>query len=274
MPAPGDLHAAALAVLQACDPSVKCQAAFELARALSAGELAPIASPDPMSLPVPGRPERPRLVAPRELPQRGLGSEPGRAAFLHAVAHIEFNAINLAADAVYRFRGMPFSFYMDWAQIAADEARHFRLLESRMAELGAAYGDFDAHNGLWDMACRTAHDCLTRMALVPRVLEARGLDVTPGMIERLRAAGDVASIEVLEVILREEVGHVAAGTRWFEWCCARARVEPLGTFQRLLDMHAPDAVRPPFNESARREAGFSTAELSALAARTARPAGG
>jgi uncharacterized ferritin-like protein (DUF455 family) len=112
------------------------------------------------------------------------------------------------------------------------------------------------------------------MALVPRVLEARGLDVTPGMIERLRAAGDVASIEVLEVILREEVGHVAAGTRWFEWCCARARVEPLGTFQRLLDMHAPDAVRPPFNESARREAGFSTAELSALAARTARPAGG
>lgn len=268
MPAPGDLHAAALAVLQASDPSVKCQAAFELTRALNAGELAPMASPDPIPLPEPGRPERPRLVAPRELPQRGLGSESGRAAFLHAVAHIEFNAINLAADAVYRFRDMPHSFYTDWAQIAADEARHFRLLESRMAGLGAAYGDFDAHNGLWDMACRTAHDCLTRMALVPRVLEARGLDVTPGMIERLRAAGDSASIQVLALILEEEVGHVAAGSRWFEWCCAREGVEPEPAFQRLLDAYAPDAVRPPFNAPARRQAGFSDEELAVLTARS------
>ncbi len=231
-------------------------------------------SAPPIELPVPGRPERPKLVSPRELPQRGLGSVEGRAAFLHAIAHIEFNAINLATDAVYRFRGLPLAFYIDWASIAADEARHFQLLQQRLHALGAAYGDFDAHNGLWDMACQTAHDCLTRMALVPRVLEARGLDVTPAMIKRLRAVDDEASIEVLALILREEVAHVAAGSRWFEWCCAGAGVEPTGTFQRLLDLYAPDAVRPPFNEEARLAAGFTLEELAELAARgsgTARP---
>jgi uncharacterized ferritin-like protein (DUF455 family) len=265
-----DLHAAALRVLLVQSPAEKCAAATELARALEAGELAPMDAPAAIELRVPGRPERPQLVPPRALPQRGLGSAEGRAAFLHAIAHIEFNAINLATDAVYRFRGMPFEFYRDWARVAADEARHFRLLQARMAELGAAYGDFDAHNGLWDMACKTAHDCLTRMALVPRVLEARGLDVTPAMIERLRAVGDAASVGVLEVILREEVDHVAAGTRWFEWCCARERCEPASTFQRLLDLHAPDAVRPPFNDQARLAAGFTVVELEQLAARAGR----
>lgn len=270
-PSPADVHAAALAVLRIREPAAKCEAATELARALASGRLAPMESPLPVELPVPGRPDRPLLVSPRALPQRGLGSEVGRAAFLHAIAHIEFNAINLATDAVYRFRGLPLAYYRDWADIAADEARHFLLLQQRMAELGAAYGDFDAHNGLWDMACKTAHDCLTRMALVPRVLEARGLDVTPAMIQRLRAVGDEASIEVLELILREEVGHVAAGTRWFEWCCARAGREPASTFRRLLDAHAPDAVRPPFNENARLAAGFSLEELAALAARSRGP---
>lgn len=265
-----DLHAAALKVLLCCDPHEKCAAAAELARALEAGELAPMDSPAPIALDQPGRPERPLLVPPRELPQRGLGTDEGRAAFLHAIAHIEFNAINLAADAVYRFRDMPADFYRDWATIAADEARHFGLLATRMAELGARYGDFDAHNGLWDMACKTADDCLVRMALVPRVLEARGLDVTPGMIRRLRELGDDASVGVLETILREEVAHVAAGTRWFEWCCARAGVEPIATFQRLLDAYAPDAVRPPFNRDDRLRAGFSPEELEALASRAGR----
>lgn len=270
----GDLHAAALAVLQTCDPATKCERASELARALCAGQLAPMESAPPIVLPIPGRPDLPKLVSPRELPQRGLGSVEGRAAFLHAIAHIEFNAINLATDAGYRFREMPLAFYIDWAGIAADEARHFQLLQQRLGALGAAYGDFDAHNGLWDMACQTAHDCLTRMALVPRVLEARGLDVTPAMIKRLRAVDDEASIEVLALILREEVAHVAAGSRWFEWCCARAGVEPTGAFQRLLDRYAPDAVRPPFNEEARLAAGFTLEELAGLAARgsgTARP---
>lgn len=265
-----DLHAAALGVLLCRDPDAKCAAATGLARALEAGELAPMDSPAPIALDLPGRPERPRLVAPRELPQRGLGTDEGRAAFLHAIAHIEFNAINLAADAVYRFRDMPADFYRDWATIAADEARHFGLLVARMAELGARYGDFDAHNGLWDMACKTADDCLVRMALVPRVLEARGLDVTPGMIRRLRELGDDASVGVLETILREEVAHVAAGTRWFEWCCARAGVEPIATFQRLLDAYAPDAVRPPFNKDDRLRAGFSADELEGLVSRAGR----
>src|SRR5690606_2677139 len=155
---------------------------------------------------------RPRLVHPRELPRRGFGTAEGRAAFLHAIAHIEFNAIDLGWDAVYRFRGMPAAFYADWVSVADDEARHFALLRARLRDLGHDYGDFDAHNGLWEMAEKTAHDALARMALVPRVLEARGLDVTPGMIARLRGPDD-ATADLLEVILAEEVAHVAAGRR-------------------------------------------------------------
>jgi uncharacterized ferritin-like protein (DUF455 family) len=259
-----DLHQAALAALLESEPEAKCRASAGLSEDLQAGQLSPSASAPPIELPVPGRPAKPHLVPPRQLPRRGLGSVEGRAAFLHAIAHIEFNAINLALDAVYRFRGMPDGFYKDWAEIAADEARHFQMLSARLGELGFAYGDFDAHNGLWDMACRTAHDSLVRMALVPRVLEARGLDVTPGMIQRLRQVGDEASIEILELILREEVGHVAAGSRWFEWCCERDGREPEATFRELLALHAPDVVRPPFNRAARMAAGFTRSELIAL----------
>ena len=214
---------------------------------------------------VPGRPARPRLVMPRDVPQRGLGSDEGRAALVHAVAHIEFNAINLAWDAVYRFRGMPDGYYRDWAGVAHDEARHFTMLSARLAELGHAYGDFDAHNGLWEMAVKTADSCLARMALVPRVLEARGLDVTPGMIARLRSVGDDATADVLEIILREEIPHVAAGTRWFRFCCEREGREPDATFHALLAEYVPAGLRGPFNLDARRAAGFGDAELSNLA---------
>ncbi|MFA5684827.1 MAG: ferritin-like domain-containing protein [Lysobacteraceae bacterium] len=217
-------------------------------------------------LPMPGRPPRPRLVPPRELAQRGLGSVAGRAAFLHAIAHIEFNAIDLAWDAVYRFRGMPDDFYRDWIGVAVDEARHFSLLSARLDDLGHAYGDFDAHNGLWEMAVKTADSCLVRMALVPRVLEARGLDVTPAMIERLRQVGDEAAAAVLEVILREEVAHVAAGTRWFHWCCEREKLDPDHVFRDLLKTQARHVLKGPFNHPARRAAGFSAAELEQLAA--------
>ena len=217
----------------------------------------------------PGRPPRPCLVSPRELPRRGLGTGTGRAALLHAVAHIEFNAINLAWDAVYRFRGMPADYYADWAQVAADEARHFMLLQARLGELGFAYGDFDAHDGLWDMAVRTADSCLARMALVPRVLEARGLDVTPTMIERLRGVGDLATVAILETILAEEVAHVAAGSRWFAWCCAQRGMDAEATFQHLLDTHLRGELRGPFNIEARLRAGFSAAELARLDARAA-----
>ncbi len=212
----------------------------------------------------PGRPERPALVAPRELKSRGLGSAAGRAALIHAVAHIEFNAVNLALDAIYRFRDMPAAYYRDWHGVALDEARHFQMLATRLSELGHAYGDFPAHNGLWEAACKTADSCLARMALVPRVLEARGLDVTPAMIERLERVGDHATIAILRVILREEVAHVAIGTRWFRHCCARADVDPDQTFLMLVNTHSPGAIRRPFNTEARDIAGFTATEQQGL----------
>jgi len=215
---------------------------------------------------VPGRPQRPRLLAPRDLPQRGLGRAEGRAALIHAVAHIEFNAINLACDAVYRFRGMPRAYYADWIGVAADEARHFSLLAARLAETGHAYGDYDAHDGLWEMAVKTSTSCMARMALVPRVLEARGLDVTTAMIERLRAVGDQRTVEILELILREEVAHVAAGSRWFAWCCEREGHDPEATFIALVREFARGTLKGPFNASARLAAGFSAAELAWLGA--------
>lgn len=217
----------------------------------------------------PGRPLKPQLVDARHLPRRGLGSVTGRAALMHAVAHIEFNAVNLAWDAVYRFRNMPDAFYADWVVVASDEARHFGMVCERLEALGFSYGDFDAHNGLWDMAVRTADSCLERMALVPRVLEARGLDVTPAMIERLRLVGDKESVALLEVILDEEVAHVAAGTRWFHWCCARGGVEPDATFDQLIAKHLHGNVKGPFNVEARLAAGFSQAELARLMATAA-----
>jgi uncharacterized ferritin-like protein (DUF455 family) len=261
-----DLHAAARRCLDASDPVEKVRLSFETFSALQTGSVAADpASPPPLPIGLPGRPERPRLVPARELAQRGLGTEAGRAALVHAIAHIEFNAIDLAWDAVYRFRGKPADFYRDWAACANDEARHFTMLSARLAELGAAYGDFDAHNGLWEMAEKTAHSDTARMALVPRVLEARGLDVTPGMMERLRRQGDERTVAILEVILREEVAHVAAGTRWFHWCCDRDGIEPEATFAQLLTDYMNGSLRGPFNLDARRAAGFSESELAWLA---------
>jgi uncharacterized ferritin-like protein (DUF455 family) len=209
---------------------------------------------------IPGRPARPALVSPRDVPYRGLGSAEGRAALVHAVAHIEFNAVNLALDAALRFDGMPADYYADWIGVARDEARHFGLLIARLAELGHAYGDFPAHNGLWEAAEKTAHDPLLRMALVPRVLEARGLDVTPGMIHRLREVGDARTAEMLGVILDEEVAHVAIGTRWFRYLCARRGLDPVQTFRTLLSEHRVRLQRP-LNEAARVRAGFEALEL-------------
>lgn len=221
-------------------------------------------TPEPIR--APGRPGQPALVHPRELPQRGLGSPEGRAALLHAVTHIEFNAINLALDAAYRFRDMPAAFCRDWISVAVDEARHFCLLAQRLEELGFAYGSFAAHNGLWEMAERTADSCTARMALVPRVLEARGLDVTPGMILRLRQLGDQRSADILEIILAEEVRHVAVGSHWFAWCCQRDGLLPEPTFIELIRGVAKGSIRGPFNFPARRAAGFADSEMRLLAA--------
>ena len=260
-----DLYAAAHACLRSSSIEDKLALTHATAAALARGELAPTDdAPPPEPIRMPGRPARPALVHPRELPRRGFGSDEGRAAFIHSIAHIEFNAIDLAWDAVYRFRGMPAQYYADWARIADDEARHFAMLRARLRAFGQDYGDFDAHNGLWEMAEKTAHSALERMALVPRVLEARGLDVTPGMIVKLRQLGDDATADILEVILSEEVGHVAAGSHWFRWHCERAGVPPEPTFRALLVAYGRGVLHGPFNHAARGEAGFSEDELRAL----------
>ncbi len=219
---------------------------------------------EPLPITEPGRPAAPRLVPPQDVPRRSLGSKDGHAALLHAIVHIEFNAINLAWDAVYRFREMPAAFYSHWVKVADEEAYHFQLLRQRLWDLGYDYGDFPAHDGLWDMARRTAHDILERMALVPRVLEARGLDATPRIIERLRAINDTETIAILDIILRDEIGHVEIGSRWYKYCCEQRGLDPEHTFQALINRYIKGQLRGPFHLEARRKAGFSDKELQAL----------
>jgi len=261
------LFAAAALCLATADPGEKAALTQRCAAAFACGELAiPEDAPAPEPIRMPGRPSKPRLVHPRDLPRRGFGTVEGRAAFIHAVCHIELNAIDLGWDAAYRFRGLPREFYADWVSVANDESRHFAMLRKRLQELGYDYGDFDAHNGLWEMCEKTAHDGLARMALVPRVLEARGLDVTPGMIAKLRSLGDDATADILVVILREEVGHVAAGSRWYRWYCGQRGIDPRSRFRELLREYAGGYLHGPFNLEARLSAGFDEDELAALEA--------
>ncbi len=259
-----NLYTRAHAALMLRDPADKVATTRALYAAWQGGDLERAPAEPVQRVEVPGRPDRPRLVHPRDVPQRKLASDEGRAALVHAIAHIEFNAINLALDAVYRFRDMPEEFYGDWLQVAAEEAYHFSLLRDRLAELGHGYGDLPAHNGLWEMAVKTDHDVLVRMALVPRVLEARGLDVTPGMMERLRRVGDERTVGLLEIILRDEIGHVAIGSRWYAYACEQRGVDPQETFLALLDQYMTGRLRGPFHEEARRQAGFSEVELAKL----------
>lgn len=250
--------------LAAKDPQTKAALTQEIYRQLLAGELVIVPDASIGVSDTPGMPDKPQQVAPRDLPRRSLGTEEGRAALVHAVAHIEFNAINLAWDAVCRFDAMPEAFYRDWARVANDEARHFLLVQKRLAQMAYQYGDFPAHGGLWEMAMKTAHSDLIRMALVPRVLEARGLDVTPGMMAKFEQQGDTATVAVLAVILREEVAHVDIGTRWFRWCCERDGKEPEATFQHLLTTYMRRPPRGPYNVEARLRAGFTQSELDWL----------
>ncbi|MFC1701211.1 ferritin-like domain-containing protein [Pseudomonadota bacterium] len=247
-------------------PAEKCSAVTDLWMAVQTNNFEFDSATPVTAIGVAGRPAKPVLVAPAKLQRRRLGSAAGRAALVHAVTHIEFNAINLALDAAYRFRNMPCEYYVDWISVAADEARHFQMLSTRLQSMGFSYGDFPAHNGLWEMAQRTADDCLKRMALVPRVLEARGLDVTPGMIERLKSAGDNETVGVLEIILDEEVRHVEIGSRWFRFCCEQRGLEPESTFLDLLTEYFTGKLRGPFNIPARLKAGFTQAEMDAISA--------
>jgi uncharacterized ferritin-like protein (DUF455 family) len=213
---------------------------------------------------LPGRPAFPRLVHPAKLARRSAFTLEGRAALLHAVAHIEFNAINLALDAAWRFTDMPSGYYRDWLRVAAEEAEHFSLVREHLNSLGHDYGAFDAHDGLWAMAEKTAHDATARMALVPRTLEARGLDVTPPMQRKLAQAGDERAVAILGIILRDEVGHVAIGNHWYRWLCDRDGLDPLAHYAILAERHHAPRLKGPFNLEARQRAGFTEAELAAL----------
>ena len=215
----------------------------------------------------PGRPSLPRLVEPKEVPRRSPFTPEGLAALLHAVAHIEFNAINLALDAVWRFAGMPTNYYQDWLRVAQEEAQHFMLLRGHLQTLGYDYGGFLAHDGLWTMCENTRHDIVARMALVPRTLEARGLDATPVIQQKLRKVGTPQAqqaVEILEIILREEVGHVAIGNYWYHWLCTRRALDPADFYAEAARRHGAPRLKPPFNLEARRLAGFTEAELQAL----------
>ncbi|MEY3219793.1 MAG: hypothetical protein RIT27_1150 [Pseudomonadota bacterium] len=211
-----------------------------------------------------GRPEKPLLVAPKQLISRKLTTKEGHAALIHAVVHIEFNAINLAWDAAYRFRGLPIDFYGDWLQVAVEEALHFELLRGHLQSLGFDYGDFPAHNGLWELAVDTADDVLARMALVPRVMEARGLDVTPPMINKLKQINDINAVEILNIIYRDEIGHVARGSKWFHYVCEQRHLNPQTTFLDLIHKHLKSGLKLPFNQEVRLQAGFTTEELAFL----------
>ena len=251
----------ALHVIRIADPASKAAAARLLnADSGDAGHALPLNDASG----VPGRPTAPRLVSPNELKPRGMHHVEGRAALLHALAHIELNAINLALDAVWRFAAMPADYYSDWMLVAREEALHFELLRAHLQTLGWDYGDFPAHDGLWEMAERTRGDVLARMALVPRTLEARGLDAAPPMRKKLASAGDHAAAAILDIILRDEVGHVAIGNRWYRHLCAQRGLEPVATYRDLARQYRAPPLRGPFNLEARRRAGFDEAELAEL----------
>jgi uncharacterized ferritin-like protein (DUF455 family) len=258
------LRSAALAILNTPSLEEKVALTSRLAASWRGGELELGSSLRIEAVSRPGRPPRPRLVAPAALPRRGAGTVEGRAARLHALAHIELNAVDLAWDAVCRFPGLPTGFYRDWVAVALEEAEHFSLLRGRLNDLGYDYGEFDAHDGLWEMAVKTAHDPLVRMALVPRVLEARALEAVPQMVAGLRQAGDGESVAILERIMVDEVGHVAAGSRWFRHLCGERGLASGEHWFQLLADYRLGRIKGPLNLEARRAAGFDEQELARL----------
>ncbi len=260
-----ELRSGALHWLAETDAARKIAGVIELSHGWRAGNLglAPESALQ-AACAIPGRPALPELVSPLAVKRRSMRTAEGRAALIHALAHIEFNAVNLALDAIWRFAGMPAEYYADWLQVAAEEALHHSLLSEHLRTLGFQYGDFSAHNSLWDMAEKTRDDVLARIALVPRTLEARGLDATPAVRAKLAQAGDLGAAAILDIILRDEIGHVAVGNRWYAWLCAQRGLEPVATYAALAVRYKAPALRGPFNLEARRAAGFSEQELAAL----------
>jgi uncharacterized ferritin-like protein (DUF455 family) len=264
MMTPGSLIEGAVGILRCADPAGKIALSHDVAAAWQSGALPigkRITPPDR-----PARPDRPLLLSPRDMPQRRkAGAEGSRVALLHAVAHIELSAIDLAWDLIARFEPPGTGFYDDWVRVADEEARHHGLLADRLAAYGAFYGDLPAHDGLWQAAETTAHDLLARLAVVPMVLEARGLDVTLPMIESLSRVGDHASAAVLRIIYRDEIGHVEIGRRWFEQVCRQRGRTPLAEWQDLVRRHFRGLLKRPFNDAARLAAGFDAAFYEPLA---------
>jgi uncharacterized ferritin-like protein (DUF455 family) len=262
---PMELRTLALCALQSTNLQQKVELAQQLHTQAATLSIANDAFPAPAD--IPGRPDKPVLMAHLNVPKRSPHTQEGLAALVHAVCHIEFNAINLALDAVWRFDGMPRQYYLDWVRVAAEEAHHFSLLWAQLQSMGYDYGHYPAHTGLWDMTEKTKHDITARMALVPRTLEARGLDATPPMQAKLRKVGSVDAltvVDILDIILHDEVGHVAIGNHWYRWLCNRDGIEPVAHFKQLMQQYAAPQLRPPFNEVARRAAGFSDVEMREL----------
>ena len=245
-------------------PAEKCRLTQQLQQAAVNGQLIWDTHQAILDFSHAGQPQKPALVDPKQVQSRKISSPEGYAALLHAVAHIEFNAINLALDAAYRFRTVSTQFTLDWLQVAAEEATHFGLMRARVQAHGFDYGDFEAHNHLWDMAYKTAYDPLLRMALVPRVLEARGLDVTPAMREKIRQKGDMATCEVLDTIYRDEVGHVKVGNHWYHHLCRERGLDALAVFKDLICRYDLFLFRGHLNTEARTRAGFTAFELALL----------
>jgi uncharacterized ferritin-like protein (DUF455 family) len=260
-----DLREAAINWLVNTSPVRKAAGVKGLNTAWLSGEVvldAIAVLPEPLD--IPGRPEKPLLVSPLEVGKRSMRTPEGRAALIHALAHIEFNAINLALDAVWRFADMPQQYYADWLKVAAEEAYHFELLNGYLLNMGYQYGDFNAHNSLWEMAERTKADVLARMALVPRTMEARGLDASPPLRNKFVQIGDTDAAEILDIILRDEIGHVAIGNHWFNWLCEQRGLEPIACYETLAKQYSAPAMRKPLNMEARRKAGFTEEELARL----------
>jgi len=260
-----DLREAAINWLVNTSPVRKAEGVKSLNLAWLAGEVA-LDSAAVLSehLDIPGRPEKPLLVSPLEVGKRSMRTPEGRAALIHALAHIEFNAINLALDALWRFADMPEQYYADWLKVAAEEAYHFGLLNGYLLNMGFQYGDFNAHNSLWEMAERTKSDVLARMALVPRTMEARGLDASPLLRNKFVQISDADAAEIRDIILRDEIGHVAIGNHWFNWLCEQRGLEPIACYETLARQYSAPAMRNPLNIEAIRKAGFNEEELDLL----------
>lgn len=261
-----ELRQSALELLANSDPQLKVSGISQLFDVYQAGQVAlnVDSALDSGTHTIPGRPRKPDLVPPLEVPKRAMNTDQGRASLIHSLAHIEFNAMNLALDAIWRFEGMPKAYYEDWLKVAKEEAYHFSLLEAYLKQMGYVYGDFPAHNSLWEMVERTADAVIARMALVPRTMEARGLDAVPMIRERFKQIKDVRAVEILEIILRDEIGHVLIGNKWFNFLCEKNNLSAITSYKELARKYRAPILKGPFNIEGRKQAGFTNEELDFL----------